>query len=100
MNPQRLRRLLQPQFQLIVAPARHPRGGLREALHQRSLEVGLEMQRLERAEQAQRVSVGIASGTEQCQSFAQEDVVQLTRVPGKINPRDGDCSSRLYCTNS
>src|SRR3989454_110229 len=75
MNPQRVRRLLQPDFQLIVPPARQLRRGVGEALHQERLEVALEMQGLERTEQAQLVIVGIASGTEQCHGFAQEHVV-------------------------
>src|SRR2546422_1881746 len=100
MDPQGARRLLQPGFQLIVAPARHLRRGLREALYQEGLEVGLEVQRLERTDEAQPVSVGVARGTEQCQSFAQEHVVQWTRVPGKISPPVGGCRCRVYCTNS
>ena len=64
MHAQCVRRFLQADIQLVVPPCGDARDPLRDAFRQERLEVGLEMQRLERTEQGQLTIIRIARGAQ------------------------------------
>ena len=64
MDAQCVRRFLQTDIQLVVPPCRDARDPPRDAFRQERLQVGLEMQRLERTEQGQLTIIRIARGAQ------------------------------------